>query len=314
MLKYSFGFLLGALVFLSSCRDFVEPNIPYSEFDTGAYLRTIRTDISTTFNFFNLANSKFALTLEAVDKEDGATVETVEIKVQHRRLIPGVGLDYTPAAGPVLVKTLQLSDFAPNSESRFLRTSFEITAAEAMAAVGLTAADIEGGDTFEFSLILNDKFGRSFNRENVSGNIAGAPFYDSPFQYFVNVICPSDLGGTYNFTQRNMDSVYGDCAGTISGTTTWTPVSNSPGAYTLSDATFGFWDCYGDSWGNGNVRMNDACGTLSMSGADRYGVSYSVTVISSSADELVFVWLNGDGETGEVTMSAQEGKPLPILM
>ena len=314
MLKYSFGFLLGALVFLSSCRDFVEPNIPYSEFDTGAYLRTIRTDISTTFNFFNLANSKFALTLEAVDKEDGATVETVEIKVQHRRLIPGVGLDYTPAAGPVLVKTLQLSDFAPNSESRFLRTSFEITAAEAMAAVGLTAADIEGGDTFEFSLILNDKFGRSFNRENVSGNIAGAPFYDSPFQYFVNVICPSDLGGTYNFTQRNMDSVYGDCAGTISGTTTWTPVSNSPGAYTLSDATFGFWDCYGDSWGSGSVRMNDSCGTLSMSGADKYGVSYSVTVISSSADELVFVWLNGDGETGEVTMSAQEGKPLPILM
>jgi hypothetical protein len=311
MLKYSFGFLLGALVFLSSCRDFVEPNIPYSEFDNGAYLRTIART-STTFNYFSLGSSKFALTLEAVDNEDGATVETVEIKVQHRRLIPGVGLEYTPSA-PVLIKTLSAADFAPNTDSRFLRSSFEITAAEAIAAVGLTPADIEGADTFEFSLILNDKFGRSFNRENVSGNIAGAPFYDSPFQYFVNVICPSDLGGTYEFTQTNMDSAYGTCAGTISGTTTWTPVASSPGAYSITDGTFGFFDCYGDSWGSGSVRINDACGTLSMSGSDKYGASYSMTVLSSTPEELVFVWINGFDETGEVTIKAQSGKPLPIL-
>ena len=311
MLKYTFGLLAGALVFLSSCRDFVEPNIPYSEFDTAAYLRTIART-STTFNYFNLSGSKFALTLEAVDIEDGATVETVEIKVQHRRLIPGVGLEFTPSA-PVLVRTLTQADFAPNDQSRFLRTSFEITATEALAAVGLSPSDIEGGDVFEFSLILNDKFGRSFNRENVSGNVAGAPFYASPFQYFVNVVCPSDLGGTYSFTQTNMDSVYGSCAGTISGTTTFTAVASTPGAYRITDGTFGFWDCYGDSWGSGNVRINDACGTLTMSGADKYGASYSMTVVSSSPEELVFIWLNSDGETGEVTLKAQDGKPLPDL-
>lgn len=311
MLKYTFGLLLGALVFLSSCRDFVEPNIPYSEFDTAAYLRTIART-STTFNYFSLGSSTFALTLEAVDIEDGATVETVEIKVQHRRLIPGVGLEYTPSE-PVLIKTLSASDFAPNTESRFLRTSFEISASEAISAVGLTPGDIEGGDVFEFSLILNDNKGRSFNRENVSGNVAGAPFYDSPFQYFVNVICPSDLGGTYEFTATNMDSIYGSCPGTISGTTTFTPVSSSPGSYTITDGTFGFWDCYGDSWGSGNVRINDACGNLTMSGSDKYGASYSMTVLSSTPEELVFTWLNSDGETGEVTLMAQDGKPLPIL-
>jgi len=312
MLKYTFGLLVGALVFLSSCRDFVEPNIPYSTFDTAAYLRTIERT-STTFNFFSLGSSNFALTLEAVDAEDGATVETVEIEVQHRRLIPGVGLEYTPSAGPIGIKTLSASDFAPNSDSRFLRTSFVITAAEAIAAVGLTPGDIAGGDVFEFSLILNDKFGRSFKRENISGNVAGAPFYDSPFQYFVSVVCPSDLGGTYEYTSTNMDSVYGSCAGTISGTTTFTPVSSSPGAYSITDGTFGFWDCYGDSWGSGNVRINDACGTLTMTGSDKYGASYEMTVLSSTAEELVFVWLNGDGETGEVTLKAQAGKPLPPL-
>ncbi|PZX60108.1 hypothetical protein LV84_00377 [Algoriphagus ratkowskyi] len=310
-IKYSFGFLLGALVFLSSCRDFVEPNIPYSEFDTGAYLRTIART-STTFNFFDLANAKFALTLEAVDAQDGASVETVEIMVQHRRLIPGVGLKYSPAAGPVLIKTIPLADFAPNDKSRFLRTSFEISATEAISKVGLTAADIAGGDIFEFSMILTDKFGRSFNRGNVSNNIAGAPFFDSPFQYFVSVVCPSDLAGTFTYTSTDMDSAYGSCPGTITGSVVLTAVSSSPGAYTVSDGTFGLWNCYGDTWGNGAVRINDACGRLSMSGADKYGVGYSLTVLSVDANNLVFTWLNGDGETGTTTLKSNQGKPWPL--
>ncbi|WP_100628423.1 hypothetical protein [Algoriphagus formosus] len=311
MLKYSFGLFLSALVFFSSCRDFVEPNVPYSEFDTGAYLRTIART-STTFNFFDLQNSSFALTLEAVDIEDGGTVENVEIRVRHRRLIPGVGLEYTPAED-VLVRTLDKSEFQPNSESRFLRVTFEIPALDAIQAVGLTPADIEGADVFEFRLVLNDRFGRSFSTDNVTTNVAGAPFYASPFQYNVSVICPSDLGGTYEFEQSNMESIYGSCAGTITGTTTWTPVSSTPGAYTVTDGTFGFWDCYGDSWGSGNVRISDACGTLSMSGADKYGASYSMTVVSADADNLVFQWLNSDGETGLVTVKSNDGKPWPQL-
>lgn len=312
MLKYSFGLLAGALVFLSSCRDFVEPNIPYSTFDTGAYLRTIdRT--STTFNFFDLANSKFALTLEAVDIEDGATVETVEIRVRHRRLIPGVGLQYTPATD-VLVKTLQKTDFAPNADSRFLRASFEVSSAEALAAVGLAPSDIAGGDVFEFRLVLNDKFGRRFSSDNVTTNVAGAPFYASPFQYPVSVVCPSDLAGTFDYTQTEMESVYGDCAGPISGKVTLTAVAGSPGAYTVSDATFGFWACYGDTWGNGNVRLNDACGRLTFSGADKYGVGYTFNFISNNGTDLVFTWVNGDGEKGKVTMKSNAGKPWPATL
>lgn len=311
MLKYSFGLLAMTLVFLSSCRDSVEPNIPYSEFDTGAYLRTIART-STTFNFFNLGASNFALTLEAVDIEDGATVDNVEIRVRHRRLIPGVGLTFTPV-NDVLVKTLQSTDFAPNDQSRFLRTSFVITAAEAIAAVGLTAGDIEGGDVFEFRLVLNDKKGRSFSTNNVTTNVAGAPFYASPFQYNVSVICPSDLAGTYSFTQSDMESPYGTCAGTISGTTTWTAVANTPGAYAITDGTFGLFNCYGDSWDNGAVRINDACNRLTMSGADKYSASYSMEVISSNADELVFRWTNSDDETGVVTIKSNSGKPWPDL-
>ncbi len=307
-LKYSFGLLAMALIFLSSCRDFVEPNVPYKDFDTGAYLRTI-SRTSTTFNFFNLAASKFALTVEAVDKEDGKTVQTVEVRVRHRRLIPGVGLKYTPA-NDVLVKTLQASDFTTNTTSRFLRASFEVTAAEAIAAVGLTAAGVNGGDVFEFRLVLNDKFGRSFSSTNVTTNVAGAPFYDSPFQYPVSVVCPSDLAGTYAF-----DHIETFCGVTFSGSTTWTAVASSPGAYTVSDGTFGAWDkCYPDSWGSGNVRISDACGKLTMSGADKYGDSYSMTFKSATATVLTFEWKNTYGEFGTVAVKSNAGKPWPATL
>ncbi len=312
MFKYSFGLFLSAIILFSSCRDFVDPNVPYSTFDTAAYLRTIdRT--STTFNFFDLANSNFALTLEAVDAEDGATVETVEIRVRHRRLIPGVGLEYTPAieTEDVLVRTLQKTDFAPNDESRFLRTSFTVSASEAISAVGLTPGDIEGGDSFEFRLVLNDRFGRVFSSDNLSGNVSGGTFYASPFFYDVSVICPSELGGTYDFTQREMDSIYGSCEGQITGTTTWTPVASSPGTYTITDGTFGFWDCYGDTWGSGDVRISDACGALTMSGSDKYSATYSMTVLSTSETIIELQWLNSDGETGIVSVMAPDGTVWP---
>lgn len=307
MLRYSFGLLAMALIFLSSCRDTVEPNVPYTTFDNGAYLRTIART-STTFNFFDLASSKFALTLEAVDNEDGATVETVEIRVRHRRLIPGVGLQYTPA-NDVIVKTLQASDFAPNTDSRFLRTSFEVTATEAIAAAGLTAGQIEGGDVFEFRLVLNDKFGRRFSSDNVTTNVAGAPFYASPFQYPVSVVCPSDLAGTYQF-----DHLETFCGKTFSGSTTWTAVASTAGAYTVSDGTFGAWNaCYPDTWGSGNVRISDACGRLTMSGTDKYGDSYSMTVLSANATTLTFEWVNTYGEFGTVAVKSNTGKPWPAL-
>ena len=303
--KYSFGLLMGAVVFLSSCRDFVEPRIPYTEFDTAAYLRTI-SRTSTSFNFFNLAGSKFDITVEAVDIEDGATVETVEVRVRHRRLIPGVGLNYTPVED-VLVKTIQKSDFAPNSESRFLRAGIVVTAAEAIAAVGLTAADIEGADVFEFRLVLNDRFGRKFTNSNVTTNVAGAPFYASPFQYNVSVVCPSDLAGTYAF-----DHLETFCEETFSGSITWTAVANTTGVYTVSDGTFGAWQaCYPDSWGSGNVRISDACGKLTMSGTDKYGDSYSMTVVSATPELLTLDWINTYGEFGKVAIKSNAGKPWP---
>ncbi len=320
MLKYSFGLLASALILLSSCRDSVEPNVPYSTFDNGAYLRTITVPTnSTAFNFYDLAASKFVLTLEAVDKEDGATVDNVEIHVRHSRLVAGVGFEYTPATD-VLVKTIQSSDFGPNAETRFLRTTFEVTAAEAIAAVGLTDADIEGGDVFEFRLVLNDKLGRAFSTNNVTTNVAGAPFYASPFQYRVSVVCPSDLAGTFQYSTVN-GSAYGTssslqvngCPGPVTGSVVFTAVAGSPGSYTVSDASFGVWKCVGDpAEAATGIRLNDACEELSFSGQDTYSASYTFEFISNNGSELKFKWVNLYDEEGIVTLFANPGKPWPL--
>lgn len=315
-MKYSFGMLVAMVVFITSCTDFVDPRIPYSTFDTGAYLRTTART-STSFNFFDLTNARFDITVEAVDAENGATVDNVQVTVRRRRLIPGVGLQYVPAAGAggavvdVLVKTIPGTAFTQTPDSKFLRTQIVVTSQEAFTALGLTAAQVNGGDVFEFRLKLTDKKGRVFNDVNASADIKGGLFYASPFLYNVAVVCPSDLGGTFQFSQSNMSSPFGDCAGTITGSVTLTPVSGTT-SYSISDASFGFWACYGESRLPGpNVRMNDACGSLSMSGADIFGDTYSMTFVSNDGTNLVFDWVNTSNEKGRVTLIANPGKPWP---
>ena len=314
LIKYSFGMLVSMLVFITSCTDFVEPRIPYSTFDTGAYLRTVART-SDTFNFFDLANAKFDITVEGVDAENGATVESVEVRVRRRRLIPGVGLQYVPiplaggGVNDVLVKTLSSADFAPNDQSKFLRAKILVTSAETFAALGLTASQINGGDVFEFRLKMTDKSGRVFNDVNASADIKGGAFYASPFLYNVSVVCPSNLAGTYEFTSSEMSSPFGSCPGSITGTVTFTAVAGTT-SYGVSDATFGFWDCYGDTFG-GNVRLNDACGSLTFSGSDKYGDTYTFNFISVSPAELVFTWVNTSAETGRVVLKSNAGKPWP---
>lgn len=313
--RYIQGTILALMMVMVSCADFVEPNIPYKDFNTGAYLRTIeRSSVTFSYNdigdFFDVENSRFALTLEAVDAENGATVENVEIRVRHRRLIPGVGLQYTPAVAQEdpIVRTLTLNEFGPTDQSRFLRTSFSIPAAEALASLGLTPNDIQRGDVFEFRLVLNDRFGRVFTDSNRSPDVGGGLFYASPFIYNVTVVCPSDLGGTFTYTTTNSVPAAEDCLPSISGNVTLAPVANTPGSYTVSDVSFGIFGCaYGDTPPGGNVRFVDSCGALSFTGLDKYGDSYDMVFVSNDGTNLTFNWTNSWGDSGTTTLTGPEG-------
>ncbi|MFP4293828.1 MAG: hypothetical protein ACLFQ0_19520 [Cyclobacteriaceae bacterium] len=181
---------MAVLVLGTACTDFVEPKIPYKDFDHGTYLRTI-SRTSTEFNFNDLENSNFALTLEAVDDQDGRRVSTLEVRVRLFR-VTDTGVVTIPAQGDELVLSLGESDFAPNSESRFLRTQFSIPATDAISALGLTPADIQEDDFFDFRLVLTTKEGRVFTDSNASADIRGGFFYSSPFLYRVQAAVPGE--------------------------------------------------------------------------------------------------------------------------
>jgi gliding motility-associated-like protein len=123
------------------------------------------------------------------------------------------------------------------------------------------------------------------------------------------VVCCSDLAGTYAF-----DALQSFCGKPpYSGSITLTAVAASPGSYTVSDGSFGAWaNCYPDTWGSGNVRINDNCGNLTMSGRDKYGDSYSMTVRSVTPALITFEWRNTYGEFGIVALKSNAGKPWPI--
>lgn len=233
--KNSFVKLVALLLLGASCTE-IEPNIPYATFDTGAYLRTIKRN-STSFSFFDLNNSKFDILVEAVDAKDGANVATVEVRVRRRRLVPGTGNVFVPAAtgGAVvdkLVKTLTTADFQPNSDSRFLRSGIVVTGAEALKALELEVGDINTGDAFEFRLKLTDKDGRVFNDVNASGDVKGGAFFSSPFLYSVPVICPlptSFATGQYKLVQTNTatDPFYGSATRFVEENITLAAVTGS---------------------------------------------------------------------------------------
>ncbi|MCH7398579.1 hypothetical protein MM236_11285 [Belliella sp. DSM 107340] len=302
----------GALLVLliSGCTDFVDPVIPYKDFDTGAYLRTIERT-SDSFNFFDLPSSNFALILESVDGNDGLNLRSVEIRVRHRRLIPDVGLEYLPEIGDEdrLVLTLSENDFSPNSESRFTRATFSIPAADAITAVGLSEEDIEQGDVFEFRLVLTDNKGRVFSNHNRSSDVAGGNFYASPFFYNVTVVCPSNLDGTFNFTTTNISAGTGGNAGACGGTVSGKVVleQTSAAQYSLSDASFGVFGCaWNDDPPAGSLRLTDACGLLQFTGTDKYGDPYTITIVSNDGASLTFNWVNAYGDGGTTTLTADD--------
>lgn len=297
---------------LGSCKiDNPEP-IPITNVNYGAILRTIKVN-SGTFNKFDLAGSKFSVEVEVDDPQRGKAFQEVDVFLKHRR-----GQAVT---NEIKLKTIPESAFAVNETSKLPRTVIEVTANEAMAALQLTEAQVDGGDFFEFRMVLRLKDGRTFTDANASEAIRGTAFFNSPFFYRVTVVCPSDLAGTASYETTNIVSGPGGtvaaCGGTKRGNVTITAVAGTPGAYTISDVSFGLFEClYGDDTPpGGSVRLNDACLRLSFTGSDRYGDRYTITpgTVSVSADRksLTFDWKNTYGDGGRTTLTRTDNKLWP---
>jgi hypothetical protein len=323
-IKYFFGFILALAI--SGCTDWVDPAIPYSEFETGAYLRTLQYP-STNFIFSNLPTSEFKIIVEAVDIEDGKLVREVDVLVARRRgqtVSPEVKIG-TLTASDFQPHSIILPDVHPTSGSKYPAATFQIGIPAVLNALGLSLTDITGGDFFEFRLVLHTTDGRTFSNNNLSPDISGGQYYRSPFFYRIPVVCTSNLAGTYDL------STTGWCGGTYTGKVRFVATPDN-GVYNIEvnllgadefvqDFSFGVYrSCYGPNTappgGASGLRLLDVCGRLSYntSPSSPWGDLWMVDAVTVNGPVLTLeVSSNFPPEAGTAVITRTDGSNWPPL-
>lgn len=276
---------------------------------------------SVTFDINGIPSATYDLTLEANDAGRGTLFTKVEIYAKFSDRTTANGVDNSKPE--VKMRTIQAADFVKDATTGLPRTDVLITAPETLTALGLPQDSLSGSDQFVYRHEMHMNDGRIFSSNNVTTAIASlGGVYKSPFQSVVPIVCPSDLGGTVNYTSTVLlagsgtpgSGVNPGCTEPIVGTTLFTPDPDVPGTYIIQDASFGLWNAsclaYGDSEGN---SFSDSCNLLSVSGTDQYGDSYTWTILSVTPDgvTLNLKWENTYGDGGTVALT-RTGKTWPL--
>lgn len=321
-------FTILSVLSIAACTDFVDPAIPYSSFETGVYLRTL--SVTSNVNFFALASSKFDLSVEAVDEEDGKLVQEVDVFVSRRRgqmVLPEAKILTVPASA-FQPHTVVLEGIHPAAGSKYPAANISITIPEALTALGLTLDDITGGDFFEFRLVLRDTKGRTFTNTNLSGDVSGGQAFRSPFFYRVPVVCPSTLGGEYtlstatpNWCSNTYEGKVRFVAGTTPATaTTYSIFVDLDGTF-VEDFSFGAYRaCYGANTapptGGSGLRMTDACGAIAFNSSPSapWGDNFFIENITVTGPVLVLEFKTSwESESGTATITRTDGTNWPPL-
>jgi hypothetical protein len=128
--------------------------------------------------------------------------------------------------------------------------------------------------------------------------------------------CPEDLEGTYSFqttvTAVGSGGSLAGCAGGVSGD--GEIVNISRGKYSISDVSFGQYDCaWGDDPATGATLVN-TCNELTFGGADQYDLIYTIenAQVSGDGTQLSFKWSNDYGDAGTTVLTRTDGKTWPL--
>jgi len=174
-------FLLLALTTLAGCKRDELNNIEFEDVPTGAYVRTITS--AGILSVAALEASKYDLTVEAKDEQNGGLLQSYDLTVIFKDNTPANG---TKTTASVALKSIPASAFTKDAKSGLPRTSFSITGAELLTATKVAKADVLEKDAFEITGTVKLTNGQSFSLATSGANLTGA-FYNSPFFYRLTV-------------------------------------------------------------------------------------------------------------------------------
>lgn len=184
---FKLSLLFFSLFLITACEEDSKNPFQVATFENGVVLKTISRP-SSSFDLFNLATSKFAVELEfftGSGAKDNSLLESVDVFVRFRDNTSFNGTNNVPE---VALKTVPASAFAVGPTG-LPRTVLEVTATEALAALGLTPAQVDGGDIIAVRLLLKLTTGQQFTSTSVSGDVSGGRFFASPFAYDASFVC-----------------------------------------------------------------------------------------------------------------------------
>ena len=281
-----------------------EPEIPVELFDVmdkGAFARKMSQ--TGKYNFFDIANSSIELHVEYYDEAKGANIAEFDIDIEYVDIIHGG----SKSKARTSFQTISSSEFVMNSDG-YLSSDISLPFSGALAAVGATAADIDGGAYFRYHFTITKKDGTVFTNENTGPNMKSSNAIRALFYLDVAIVCPSALEGTFNTV------TVGWCGLTSAGMSFEWEKSGAENLYAVvgGDFSYGaYLTCYGGWTGKpmGNLKVQDACGILSPTGASQWSEVYMFNDVDLSADRttLVIDWVNDYGEAGVTDMTNWSG-------
>jgi len=299
---------LAFLLVFSACekdRSFIE----FKDLEYGAVPR-LTDGVNGEFDFFNPDGSSIDFSVEFYDENQGKNVQSYAWTVAY------INKTTNEVGAAANIGTFTASDFKPN-DFGLPSIKIEFTFAQALSALGLTTADINGGDAIRFEATLTKTDGKVFTRNNTGPSvISNGPAFGAWFVFDQNIVCPSDLGGTFDYVHTNM--LIGPDANPcgpseLTGTVTWEDLGS--GVYKPSDLSFGqYASCWNDAPAvAGDTRITDACGNMGIVGGDQYGLTYTYEVVSIAGPVLTLKWSNSYNDFGDVVLTRQDGKDWPAI-
>ena len=295
-----------------SCGD---PELPvelFPEMQYGAYARKMTQ--TGEFNYFDISNSSITMDVEYYDEANGANITSFDIDVEYVDNITGGA----KSVARTDLKTINSSEFTTNADG-YLSSVITLGFTEALGALGITSADVDGGAYFRYWFTITKADGTVFDYNNTGPNLMSSNAFAALFRQNISIICPSDLAGSLLVSQTTIAN-----AGVSWPAITLTDVpltleaASAPGVYIVAEdnGSWGSWpEVYGSTSNGPSVA--DACNILSMSGSDQFGDTYSLTAgtvsVSTDSKTLSFQWINTWGESGDVTAKYADGSSWPDL-
>ncbi len=321
-----YAFLAALLLPFSSCKD--ESLNPVPDWDTAVNAFGQFTDNSPSAFFWKDMNSGINATLRWISVDQLNTVERMELFVTFSEnyidpdgnprvanhgtknflVIDGSNVPGNREDVPFSLTPTQVYDLF--KDATFDYGKGEVKVFENPDKDRPADARLIPDDVFQVTWAFTTADGRYF--DSWSDSVC-SEFPGSNCNLRIGVVCPSDIGGTFDYVSTNF--VRGDggsCSETgATGTVTWSV--SGDGRYTTSDASFGlFATCYGDDPATGPSVL-DTCERLSTSGSDQYGDTYTYSIVEINGPVMTLNWSNTYGDAGTVVLTRQDGNDWPPL-